>query len=68
MAEPTTGAEQVLAALRARSEPNKAAFLPRFFRTGPGEYGAGDRFLGVTVPLQRRVARTFAGLEAPLPD
>ena len=65
MADRSAGAERVLAALRACSDPEKAAFLPRFFRTGPGEYGAGDRFIGVTVPLQRRVARSFRDLEQP---
>ena len=63
MADRGGGAERVLAALRACSDPSKAAFLPRFFRTGPGEYGDGDRFIGVTVPLQRRVAHGFADLE-----
>ena len=53
----------VVAALEELIDPEKARFLPRFFRTGPGEYGEGDRFLGVTVPLQRQVARRFAGLD-----
>ncbi|NNF28865.1 MAG: DNA alkylation repair protein [Gemmatimonadetes bacterium] len=52
-----TTAAAVRAALRAVADPEKAAFYPRFFRAGPGEYGEGDRFMGVTVPKQRRIAK-----------
>jgi 3-methyladenine DNA glycosylase AlkD len=48
--------------LKAAIIPEKAAFLPRFFKTGPGEYGEGDQFLGVTVPEQRRIARHYQHL------
>lgn len=57
-----TTAAKVKAALREKINPEKAEFLPRFFKTGPGEYGEGDKFLGVVVPDQRKVAREFKDL------
>jgi 3-methyladenine DNA glycosylase AlkD len=43
--------------LKAMSDPEKARVLLRFFKTGPGEYGAGDRFLGVITPKVRKVVK-----------
>jgi 3-methyladenine DNA glycosylase AlkD len=48
--------------LREFADRQRGKFLLRFFKTGPGEYAEGDRFLGVRVPDLRRVAREFRSL------
>lgn len=45
----------------AAREAHRIAAM-RFFKTGPGEYGEGDRFLGVRVPAVRRIAREARGM------
>lgn len=59
-------AEAVFFWLKDGGNPEKATFLQGFFKTGPGEYGEGDLFLGVTVPQQRLIAKTLAP-QATLP-
>jgi 3-methyladenine DNA glycosylase AlkD len=50
--------------LRKHADPSSVAILQRFFKTGPGQYGEGDRFIGVKVPGVRAVCRECRG--APL--
>ena len=57
-------AAAIRARLRGLANLTVAAHSARFFKSGPGEYGAGDRFLGIRVPELRRVAREFRA--APL--
>lgn len=52
-------AQEIKNDLRKVSVPGKAKELMRFFKTGPGDYGEGDIFIGVTVPEQRKIARRY---------
>lgn len=45
--------------LYALANPARAAQLRRFFKTGPGEYGEGDRFLGISLPQTRALVKEF---------
>jgi len=51
--------KEIQEALAVLSIPEKAVFFPKFFKTGNGEYGEGDLFLGITVPDQRVVAKDY---------
>lgn len=50
---------QIVKTLNALKSKEKIAILQRFFKTGKGEYGEGDIFIGLNVPEQRRIAKQF---------
>ncbi|MDE6483265.1 MAG: DNA alkylation repair protein [Rikenellaceae bacterium] len=54
-----TTEETVIERLGEFADADKAKILSRFFKTGPGEYGEGDIFIGVTVPAVRKVATEY---------
>lgn len=58
--------KQIRTEIQKFARPDKAAFVARFFKTGVGEYGEGDVFLGLTVPQSRKIATFYKDL--PLAD
>jgi len=57
---------QLKSEIRKLSNPEKAKTFQWFFKTGPGQYGAGDKFLGLTTPQMRTISRKYKTL--PLSD
>ena len=59
---PTMNANKLMAALDAAGDATVATHSQRFFKTGPGQYGEGDIFIGVRVPQTRVICREFADM------
>lgn len=51
--------QQILSALDELADPDRARDQQRFFKTGKGQYGEGDQFLGVKLPLQRELTKEW---------
>lgn len=49
-------------ALRQAADSKRAVAVAKFFKTGKGEYGEGDRFIGISVPVVRKIARQHLSL------
>ncbi|PIW37313.1 MAG: DNA alkylation repair protein [Candidatus Kerfeldbacteria bacterium CG15_BIG_FIL_POST_REV_8_21_14_020_45_12] len=59
----TPTANQVKLELKQLADPARAIVAQGFFKTGPGQYGEGDKFIGITVPVQRQVAKSNVDMQ-----
>ena len=58
----TAPAREIVQQLIDIGSPEDAAFAQRYFKTGPGQYGEGDRFLGIRAPVMRKLAKQHQDL------
>lgn len=56
--------QEIQSKLAALGNDDEARFATRFFKTGPGEYGEGDHFRGIRVPVLRALARELKAVNA----
>lgn len=54
--------KKIINDLKKISNKKKTLIFKRFFKTGKGEYGEGDKFLGIIVPEVRKVAKKYKNL------
>lgn len=57
-------AAEISSRLQQLGNQDKARLLQGFFKTGPGQYAEGDRFIGVKVPQVRSLLREYKGLSS----
>jgi 3-methyladenine DNA glycosylase AlkD len=62
----STGLYEIRNEIHKQKNNSQAVILQRFFKTGKGEYGEGDVFFGIKVPVQRKIVKSFKNL--PLDD
>lgn len=66
MSNPNPESSQIIEELKALATPEKAKKAAYFFKTGKGEYGEGDQFIGITNPENRKVAKKYFHVGFPV--